>query len=333
MIKALRFGIVFLLLFLYAGLIFAHQIDTISLTQKLPVLNKRAFFKFPAKAANIARSGSIMSADPNQDVETRIILDTGKMRLVFFAQELYKFAGGDFVDEIKTAPAEANKKQQVLINKNNVLAVLSTPVIFDSTKSAILVNTLLVKTKDSTIFRVDAYINPAGYAHRTEFIRLAEKVFATLQIGPRLNNRTRREQNVNIWGTKANFKLAIPKNYCVSVDRKYDFQVIRFHRYTEYRDTDWVDLMIYTGNHPWKDYEHYKLELNSAVNVPGTFLSEPITWLSFTNDEKRIYIKEQKIPFDKVQENLVAHLGLISNKAAMIAELTKIAEAIRLEKH
>ena len=63
--------------------------DTTLLEKKLSVLNKKVFIDVPANAIVSPRVADIMAADPNENRETRIIADWGKMKLVLFARELY----------------------------------------------------------------------------------------------------------------------------------------------------------------------------------------------------------------------------------------------------
>ncbi|MGZ3751740.1 MAG: hypothetical protein ACXVAU_10720 [Mucilaginibacter sp.] len=272
-----------------------------------------------------------MSADPNQEQETRIILDIDKMRLVFYAQELYKFGSGDFYSRVINDKNEIKSKHQILTNKKELFSIQCTPASFDSTENAILINSLLVKTKDNAIIRIDAYINPAAFKDKDEFVALTKRVFGTLQSGPRINNKSQREETVNIFGTKKSFRLFIPPNYTVTVDKKYDFQVIRFHKYAEYGDTSRIDLMIYTGYYPWADYEHYGFEIKSAKNVSGVFLDQKVSWMTFYDAQKNIFLKEQKIPSDKIADGLIVHIGMVGDSAASINEQTSIVEAIKLK--
>jgi hypothetical protein len=320
-----------LLLLLPCKFALCQNIDSLKLSNKLSILNNRVFLEFPATAANIIRSPGIMSTDPNQEQETRIILDIDKMRLVFYAQELYKFSNRDFYTDVVSDKNEIKSKYEILVNKKGFLSIQCTPTVFDSTKSAILINSLLVKTKDNTIIRIDAYINPIAFNDRGKFIELTKRVFGTLQSGSRINDKNKREEVANIFGTKKSFLLSIPENYTVTIDKKYDFQVIRFHKYIDYRDTSRADLMIYTGYHPWADYEHYGFEINSAKNVDGVFLDQKVSWMTFYDIRKNLLLKEQKIPSDKIADGLIVHIGMVSNKIATINEQTSIVEAIKLK--
>ena len=179
------------LLLAVSGLIsFAQEIANSKLDNKQSILNGRAFANFPTAAINSARPTDIMSADHNINLETRILLDIQKARLVFFAQEIYALGDKKSINQFI---AEENKKSgaktSVVADNGSLFSILSTPTAFDSTKEAILVNMLLVRTADNTIFKIAAYINPAAYGQRAEFIKLTARVFETLTAGSRQQPR------------------------------------------------------------------------------------------------------------------------------------------------
>jgi hypothetical protein len=127
----------------------AQNLDTIKIDSKLSVLNDRAFFKFPTNATNIKRGVDIMSADPNANEETRIVLDIGDMRLVFFAQELFAFGDKELLTTISNQNVKDERTTKILADKDSLQSILSTPIKFDTTRNAILVNSLVVRTQDT----------------------------------------------------------------------------------------------------------------------------------------------------------------------------------------
>lgn len=230
-IKQLIFAIGTTVSFLTLQSVSCQNLDTIKLDNKQSVLNDRAFFTFPTYADNIKRSVDIMSADPNANVETRIVLDIGEMRLVFFAEELYMLGDNNLYDYASKENEKKNIITKILTDKDSLRSILSTPTTFDSTKTAILLNSLLVQTQDSTIFRISAYINPDGYKLKSQFQALSEKVFSTLTKGTRITKRNERQESFSILGGSKSFVFKIPYNYCVTTDDQYDFQVWNFHKY------------------------------------------------------------------------------------------------------
>ncbi len=309
-----------------------QSISDLKLDNKQSILNNRAFFLFPATAKNTARSTDIMSTDHNINQETRIVLDTGKMRIVFFAQEDYKLGDKDLYQEILKEKNKLGFRTKILKDYDSIISILSTPTTFDSTRQAILVNSLVVKIQDNSIFKINAYINPEAFKLKDEYIKLSEAVFRTLTKGSRINDLSPREEKINIFGTKKDFVISLPQNYCVTVDKKYDFQVIHFHKFTNYMDTDRISLTIYTGNHPSYFYHEYELDEKSAKKVSGKFLEKKIEWLTFRDAEKDMFLKEQMMPSDDIEKDLIVHIAMISDVGSLIDELTKIVEGIKIKR-
>src|SRR6185312_3341843 len=227
---------------------------------KLSVLNGRAYFTFPIKAENVERPTDIMSAGRNPNEETRIVFDIDKMRMVFFVQELYEVSDKNLVKEVMADSAyKANFTSKVFLQKDSMLAILSSPLRYDSSQSAIMVNSLLVQTSDSTLFRIDAYINPAAYIKLKEYTNLSVKVFQTLEKGERRNNIKPRDEKRPLMDTTKSFIFHLPVNYCITVDQKYDFQVFKLHRFRSFVDSAWADMMVYVGDYPQYAYMDYGL--------------------------------------------------------------------------
>ncbi|MBO2007630.1 hypothetical protein [Hymenobacter negativus] len=314
------------------GLIaFAQEIATSPLDNKQSILNGRAFATFPSTALNSARPTDIMSADHNANLETRIMLDIQKMRLVFFAQELYALGDKKSVTQFVTEENQkSGAKITVLTDNGSLFSILSTPAAFDSTREAILVNSLLVRTNDNTVFRIAAYINPAAYDKREEFVKLTARVFETLTAGTRQNSRTAHTETLALANTKKKLKIVLPANYSVTSDQKYDFQVFLFHHYRNLGDEQRENLTIYAGSHPSYFFRNFKFERDEALIRKGNFLGKPVNWLHFANSGKNLYIKEQQVPSDNIAAGLILHVGMLGGSEDILDELTKIAAAIEL---
>lgn len=308
----------------------AQNLDTIKIDNKQSILNNRAFFNFPTYATNIKRGVNIMSADPNANEETRIVLDLGDMRLVFFAQELFALGDEDLLTTITEQNDQEKLKTKILANKDSLQSILSTPTNFDTTKNAILVNSLIVRTQDNTIFRISAYINPVAYKLKDQFQKLTENVFSTLIKGTRKNNRGTRQEKHTIFGSDKAFLFDLPTNYFITVDQQYDFQVFKLHKYQTYADTNWMQLIIYNGHHPSVVYKDYRLSESDGKKIDGTFLNKKIDWLFFNITQEGMYDKEQKISCDNIEKGTIVHIAMLSNQIKSIDDLTKIIESIKL---
>lgn len=308
----------------------AQGIENLKLENKLSILNDRAFFNFPADAKNVARQADIMSADPNANKETRIILDIDKQRLVFFAREL--FVTNDQASFFRNASKGDGElyKSKLLVDKDSVSAVLSTPSKFDSTKNAILINSLLVRTQDGTVFNIGAYINPDAFKNKNEFQKLSENVFASLTRGGRQQNFKARIENFKVGGDKKSLSISLPVGYVVNRDAKYDFEVLKFQKIKDMADTSWQDLVVYLGHHPSYFYGEEGFDIKEAEEINGKFLGQNVEWLSFKNAAKHFYLKEQKIPSDKIEPGLIIHIAMLGNTQQVITELTSLIENIKV---
>ena len=309
---------------------FGQNIQNLKLDNRQSILNDRAFFNFPAGANNVARQTDIMSADPNTNKETRIILDIDKQRLVFFARELFVTSDeSSFFRNVSKDDGD-NYKSKILLNKDTVTAVLTTPLTFDSQKNAILVNSLLVRTPDGTIFSIGAYINPDAFKNKNEFQKLSENVFASLTKGNRKQNFKARTEVFKILGGKKSFSIDLPDGYVVNKDASYDFEVLKFEKIKDMADTTWQSLTIYTGSYPSYFYGDEGFDAKDAEKINGKFLGQSVEWLFFKNAKKQFYLKEQKIPSDKIEKGLIVHMAMLGNNQIVITELTSLIENIKV---
>jgi len=307
--------------------------DTTILEKKISILNKKLFLDLPARSVVSPRVADIMAADPNENRETRIITEWGKMKLVLFAQELYATSSKTLLADISNeVEPDFDFVRKQLTDKDSILTVLSTPSLFDSAAQGILVNSLLVKTPDNTVCRIDAYINPEAYAVKGEFIRLTENIFASISKGTRNINLSAKEETYKILSGGNKFLFKLPKNYFVTVDEKYDFSVYKITKFKDLTDKSFSSITIYSGFHPGWFHTEYGFTDSSAVKIKGNFLQTGVDWLYFADDPSKFYLKEQMIPSDAVEKGLIFHVAMLTNKKEVMDELLKIVEAIKVIK-
>lgn len=334
---SIKLFVLLLIAFLISGSPVFSQVkglsDSTRLEKRLSVLNKKVFFDFPAKAIISPRVADIMAADPNENRETRIITDWGNMKLVIFAQELYALSSTTLFQDIsKEVEPDFDFQRKILTDKDSLISVLSTPTLFDSSANGILVNSLLVKTQDNTVCRIDAYINPVAYFRKDEFIELTENIFKTISKGTRITNLGAREESYSIAGSTNKFLFKIPKNYFLTVDEKYDFSVLKLTKYKDLTDKTFSSITIYTGFHPSWFHKEYGFTDSNAVKIKGRFLQNNIDWFYFADSPNSFYLKEQMIPSDNIEKGLILHIAMLSNKKDIMEELAKIVEDIKLSK-
>jgi hypothetical protein len=326
----LHTGFILLTLFLISTAE-GQDLGRLVLNKKLSILNDRAFLRLPDQAMNSSRSVDIMAADPNINAETRIVMDTGKYRLVFFAEELFSFSDGNLFSSMTKDDTSGFFKRKILSEKNNVTLLLSTPVVFDSTNPGILINSLMVQMPDRSLLRIDAYINPEAFVAKQQFQELSENVFSTFEKGGRALKREARTEVYDLTGSGKKIQIKLPKDHYITVDQKYDFQVFRVSRFQQYGDTNWISMTVYAGRHPSFFHPSYSLSESSATKTKGMFLSKEMEWLGFYEGHRKFYIKEQIIPADNVQKGLVFHVALMSGLESSVKELTKIVEGITVK--
>lgn len=322
-------ALIFLPILFIAKLSFGQDISNLKLENKQSILNGRAFFNFPINAKSVARKADIMGADPNQNQETRIILDIDKQRLVFFARELFVTCKNDLLETISEQD-RGNAKNRILVDKDVLLSVLSTPDKYDTAQDAILINNLYVKTQDNSVFIIGAYINSEAFKNRKEFQELSERVFATLTKGNRLLDFKSRTESIQIFNGKKRFTIALPAGYIVTKDKSYDFEVLRLQKMKDIADTSWLSLTIYTGNYPSYFYKDYGFEESQGKRIKGYFLGKSLEWLYFIKSDGPLFLKEQEIPSDNIEKGLIVHVAMLGNEPSAIMELTQLIENIKL---
>lgn len=313
---------------LTGGFTFAQNLQKIPLTQKIGILNGKAFFNFPSTAKEEARASSIMVAPKNNNEESRIIYDDGDKRVVFFAKELFKIGDKNLFDDVKKGTGEIlTYDRKILTDKDSIYSVLSTPTKTNTEGSGMLVNSLVVKVQDGTLFKILAYISPEAYAQKEDYMKFTESVFATLSKGNRKINLNARVQNIQLEMGVYQYKIDLPKNYSYTVDQAYDFKVTKITKYNGYNDDD-LTIVIYSGNHPSYFYRQFGFKYPGTI-VKGTFLKQEIDWNYYDNENKKIFLKERAID---LSENEMIHIAMIGANKDDINELTKIVENIKLSK-
>jgi len=315
----------FLLLFILCNGLFAQNLKKIELSEKIGVLNDKAFFNFPQGAIEEARSHSIMAAPHNQNEETRIIYDNDKKRVVFFAEELFKIGDDNLFDEISKSKDEIfTYERKILTNKDSIYSILSTPINSDGNKSGMLINSLIVKVQDGTLFKIQAYISPEAYNEKKEYIAFTESVFKTLSRGNRNINLKPRTENIFLELGNYTYQIDIPENYSYTVDYGPDFKITKFHKYNKFNTPD-QEILIYSGNHASRLYGQYRFK-DPYVIVKGTFLKQEIDWYLYTNKETNFFLKEEVI---SLPGDMDLHIAMTGYTSESIDELTKIEESLK----
>lgn len=298
-----------------------------ALSNRVSILDGRAYLSFPANAVSSARPVDIMSVKPNEQLETRVVLDVGKSRVVFFARELFRLTDKQFVRQAavyKSATFSADP--QLIRDTDSLTAVLSTAARHDTTASAILLKRLLVRTIDNTVFEVAAYVNPAGFGRRAEFEALANRVFRTVRPGQRLFNRSARTE------THDELVFALPENYCLTRKQSYDFWVYTIWPIEPLLSDTNSNVTVYLGHHPSPIFRDEGVAASTAQLTAGHFLGKSIQWMGFSKPASKLYWREQIIPSATGKDEPLAHVFVRSTSPEKLPSLTAIVEAITRKK-
>ena len=293
----------------------------------MSMLNDRFSFVFPDSAKNQARGVNIMSADPNQNNETRVVYDIGSKRLVFFAEDLLVKSVENLETKLKNEvtndfPLSVQKKD----NLDSSICYRITPQKFNDKEQAILINALIIKNPDNTLSKFSAYINPEAFKDKTSFDKIVEQVFSSFKKGNRRLNLSARTEAFNILGTKTIYNIKLPENYIVSVDKKYDFEVYKIKQVANYGDTEFGDLIIYFGFHPSPMYKEMELEKFKTKDTEGEYMFQKLTWSNYQDKKRNLFLREQIFTDDDIQKNAQNHIAMIASSEKKIEELALIVK-------
>ena len=312
-----------------------NPISTYPLTNKQSILDGRAFLRFPdkAKIELQQRTGHFPLMD--HTALTMINVDIQGMRMMFVAQELFAYASGDFLAAAEKAETRFFRhphfKSLLLVNKDAMTAVLSTPLAMDATKPGVLIQDLLVRAGDQSVFRISVYMEGPFDQQKEQVLQLSENIFKTLTPGNRRLNNTKRTERWPIYNSKKELMITLPKDYVITRTTKQEFEMLEFHRISELNDTSRASILIYTRRDPAYLYQNWDLSESEAVKTPGTFSGEPVEWLNFKREFPRLYLREQHIQIKKADgENLLVHVAMIYDQPEIPKEFMDIIEAIRI---
>lgn len=309
--------------------IIALVISVNSFGQKnvLSMLNGRFSFVFPDSAKSQARGVDIMSVDPNINNETRVVYDLGSKRLVFFAEDLLIKS----VDGLETKLREEAAKEYPLTvqkkdNQDSSICYWVTPQKFNDKAQAILINSIILKNPDNTLSRFSAYINPEAYKDKATFDKIVEKVFSSFKKGNRRLNLSERTETFKILGTKTLYTIKLPENYIVSVDKKYDFEVYKVKKVSDYGDKEFGDLIIYFGFYPSPMYRELQMENNKTKDTEGEYMLQKLTWSNYQDKSRNLFLREQIFVDDDIAKNAQNHIAMIASSEKKIEELALIVK-------
>lgn len=328
-------------------------IDTFKLDNKLSILNDRAYMFFPSTA-------KIEKSPVDINWMTNILLEYEEIKLTFHFEELFMIGDSNLYTQVlhgekKIFPEKGytnllfytlnssnyDFKRKLLPNKEGLISILSTPQRYRTGDDQILINTLLVKTKDNSIFLAEVYVNQNGFKIKDQLTGLSEKVFQTLTNGMRTNNRNARVEYYKdkIFETNKYFTFSLPKDYVITtMDYGEKFEI---HKYTNFIDSNWSSFSIYPVN-PLTGIYDYGEELDlyglnslkdSMVRKEGRFLRVKVDWITYNSNSNKAFLKFENIdPNDIGIDGPYVHVFIATNSASSMEELTEILENIKLKR-
>lgn len=341
----MKFYLTLLFAILFPIVLFAQNdsVDTviisqIALNQRISVLNDRFYLMCPDSAVSSAGSNGIMSAKSNENAETRIIFDLDEKRMVLFTTELYSFSIPDLYEYLTNIYAEDRNYNQVpepvqiFFQDSTTMSVMATPCRYDNRSQAILINSLWVQCPDSTLVRIDAYLNPPAMENIDEYLILTENIFNSLEYGDRVMILSEREETHNIFDTATNLVFAMPEKYVIQVDNGYDFKVFNILPLQPIDKESFSKAVVYVGAHPSWLYQSYGFSQNENSLVNGTFLEKKMKGFYFENPYQHKYLMEYQGEANKVGKGMIFHVILMADSKESLEELRAITEQIKLEK-
>ena len=317
---------------IFLSLSFLH-FTAICIGQKnvISLLNDRFSFTFPDSAKNTARAKDIMSADRNEDKETRVVYDINDKRIVFFAEEMYLKSISDLEASLrKESTAEYPLTVKQLFNKDSVFGITLTPSVFDSTKQAILTSILVIKNADNTLSRMSVYLNAKAYANKKTFDAIVDGVYASFKKGTRRLSLDARTEKFKALNTTTTLSVKLPKDYIVTKDRGVDFEVYNVRKVPAYGAEDRGGIIVYFGFYPSPFSTEYQLVNFKTAETNGEFRQEKIKWLNYEDTSRKLILREQLFPDDKIQQGAKIHIAILSGDPKEIEELTAIVRDFSL---
>ncbi len=291
-----------------------------SLTQELSILADRFHLTFPAEARNEARGVDIMSAPPGEEEETRIVLDQGEERMVFFARELGVLGtddlAGDWIRLLGRSGAACNAGPLA----GNKAVVVYVPEQVAVEGEAIFLSGLLVQCADGLLVNLQVYINPKAMERLAEHQALVDRILATYRPGTRVIDLKPRKVTFD------ELEIDLPKDHYVTQDGAYDFVVYRVHRPRPLGDEQRAAITVYFGHHPGL----FSADLGEGTvtsKVPGELFGKRGDWTRASDPGSGVLIMERILEL-KGEEKV--HVAVTANDEKALEEMLKVARAMRL---
>lgn len=307
---------------------FSQNFYKTELNNNVSILKGRFFLNFFSdKQINIQ---SIDRTAISEEIEA-ITLDIEGKKVVLFITNLFSIGDDHLFSEINKSQKNILKyEKKVLVDKNSIYAVLSSPIHKDYGD---LVNRLIIKNQDNTISQIQACISQDAYKQKEKYMEFTEKIFKTISKGNRVTNLNERTENLFLQCDEKKYQIDFPKNYNYIEDEFYDSKLTKIIKYNKYNDDTDNDnsnfnskIIFFYGSQPRNFFKQFK---NRGEVSKGFFLNQKIEWNTASDERKELFLKEQTIKTTENQKDMVLQIAMISNSQEDLNELTKIVESIK----
>lgn len=319
---------------LLAGIAVNAQTD--SLVQELSILADRFFLHFPKEARNEAREVNIMSAPPGEEEETRIVLDRGDERVVFYARELNMLAPKDLAGVWEEAIEGGDPDAFAIgpeVKKGACGTVVYSPRALKATGEATLISGLAIRCADDMLLTIQAYADSEAFAHIGAYQKLVADVFGSFRAGSRVIDLSERTVRYPFYFSDSlDLVIDLPAGHVINTDDAYDFFVYRVRKLAYLGANEQTTLILYLGHHPSLVMGDLGLGEQDASRRPGTLFGRPMEWLVVDDDAKGTHLREQIVPMSE-HGALVSHTAAFGSKAKEVDALVDLAQRIRIEPH
>src|ERR1041385_1783407 len=328
-----RAGLILLVLFsmFYAA---SAQLGQLKLSAKTTdLLNGRLTVQVPAQGQPHAIGRSIMTAPDAVSETTRIVIDSGRQRMVLMAYELFARTDQGFEQAVQKASAQLPVKGRIeeWPLSAPLRGVAYFPVTPTHNEEANLVMGVYAAQADGTVQFVAFYVNRSAAKEFNAASALAGAIAKTIAAGPRRLNSSAGEREFSAYSPKNSILATVPDGYVVTTQDGPDFMVHHVRKMVRLGETA-ESLGLYVGDHPSSNREGFKETGNAVLFGKQAKWYEKVD----TQNGETVYFTSAIVPLgepkpqgDRDMPSFV-DVFLSAGNYPGIEELKKIAATLRI---
>lgn len=307
-----------------------QNLCTATPTKLVTVMGGRLSMHVPAKAQIKPFAVGVMAAQPSSTEATRIVLDSGKKRMVIVTGETYRRAGKDFEQALGRGDG-SNFTIAPLKAAGVKLAFALTPKHPEADPEAFMLLSVSAVNSDDTVVNVSFYINPPAMAESKACQALSLAIAKTITAGNKPLQDTAGERRMSGY-LAGDLVTTVPGGYVLSQQQGPDFVVYHLRKVHPYGVEADSSLGIYLG---WAPNQLPTATGATLTKENGRLLGHNVTWYrereigtDHLNQDETLLTLE---PGGKDQPPIQMHVFANSYDAKDIRELRSIADSLRLE--